>query len=71
MICLILLWERSNIMWDSKMYKLIDSVTEFLNLNNSLITNIQITYDTNFNMYVVFFRTLKSDNFIYEYNEEY
>ena len=53
------------------MYKLIDSVTEFLNLNNSLITNVQITYDTNFNMYVVFFCTLKSDNFIYEYNEEY
>lgn len=58
-------------MWDSRMYKLIDSVTEFLNLNNSLITNVQITYDTNFNMYVVFFSTLKSDNFIYEYNEEY
>lgn len=58
-------------MWDSRMYKLIDSVTEFLNLNNSLITNVQITYDTNFNMYVVFFYTLKSDNFIYEYNEEY
>ena len=58
-------------MWNSRMYKLIDSVTEFLNLNVSLITNVQITYDTNFNMYVVFFLTLKSDNFIYEYNEEY
>ena len=58
-------------MWNSRMYKLIDSVTEFLNLNNSLITNVQITYDTNFNQYVVFFCTLKSDNFIYEYNEEY
>lgn len=58
-------------MWNSRMYKLIDSVTEFLNLNDSLVTNVQITYDTNFNMYVIFFRTLKSDNFIYEYNEEY
>ena len=57
-------------MWDSRMYKLIDSVTEFLNLNDSLITNVQITYDTNFNQYVVFFCTLKSDNFIYEYHEE-
>ena len=56
-------------MWDSRMYKWIGSVTEFLNLNDSLITDVQITYDTNFNQYVVFFRTLKSDNFIYEYNE--
>ena len=56
-------------MWDSRRYKLIGSVREFLNLNNSLITNVQITYDTNFNMYVVFFCTLKSDNFIYEYHE--
>ena len=57
-------------MWDSRMYKWIGSVTEFLNLNDSFITDVQITYDTNFNQYVVFFRTLKSDNFIYEYNEE-
>ena len=56
-------------MWDSRMYKWIGSVNEFLNLNDSLITDVQITYDTNFNRYVVFFRTLKSDNFIYEYNE--
>ena len=57
-------------MWDSRMYKWIGSVTEFLNLNDSLITDVQITYDTNFNLYVVFFRTLKSDNFIYEYHED-
>ena len=56
-------------MWDSRMYKWVGSVTEFLNLNISLITNVQIVYDTNLNMYVVFFSTLKADNFIYEYSE--
>lgn len=58
-------------MWENRYFRYTVSVTEFLNLNNSLITNVQITYDTNFNQYVVFFCTLKSDNFIYEYNEEY
>lgn len=57
------------IMWGNRYFRYTVSVTEFLNLNNSLITNVQITYDTSRNLYVVFFSTLKDDGFIYEYDE--
>ena len=56
-------------MWENRYFRYSCSVTEFLNLNVSLITNIQVTYDTSRNMYVVFFYTLKDDGFIYEYDE--
>lgn len=56
-------------MWENRYFRYTVSVIEFLNLNNSLITNVQITYDTSRNLYVIFFRTLKDDNFIYEYYE--
>ena len=56
-------------MWENRYFRYTVSVTEFLNLNVSLITNVQITYDNSRNLYVIFFRTLKDDNFIYEYDE--
>lgn len=40
-------------MWDSTMFDYISEVEDFLN-NNNLI-NVQITFDTRLNRYVVFY----------------
>lgn len=40
-------------MWDSTMFDYISEVEDFLN-NNNLI-NVQITFDTRLNQYVVFY----------------
>ncbi len=40
-------------MWDSTMFDYISEVDDFLN-NNNLI-NVQITFDTRLNRYVVFY----------------
>lgn len=40
-------------MWDSTMFEYINEVEDFLNNNN--IINAQITFDTRFNKYIIFY----------------
>ena len=42
-------------MWNSTMFEYINEVEDFLNSNN--IINAQITFDTRFNKYVIFYTT--------------
>lgn len=57
-------------MWDSKIFGYIVSVTEFLNLNEGTITDVQITHNNKNNEYVVFFKTYSKDVVIFEIEEE-
>lgn len=57
-------------MWDSRIFWYINSVTEFLDLNDGTITDVQITYNNKNNEYVVFFRTYSNDVVIFEVEEE-
>ena len=57
-------------MWDSRIFWYINSVTEFLDLNEGTITDVQITYNSKNNEYVVFFRTYRNDVVIFEVEEE-
>ena len=56
-------------MWDSRIFWYINSVTEFLNLNDGTITDVQITYNNKNNEYVVFFKTYSKDVVIFEVKE--
>ena len=57
-------------MWDSRIFWYINSVTEFLNLNEGTITDAQITYNNKNNEYVVFFKTYSENVYIFEVEEE-
>ena len=57
-------------MWDSRIFWYIISVTEFLNLNEGTITDVQITYNNKHNEYVVFFKAYSKDAVIFEVEEE-
>jgi hypothetical protein len=57
-------------MWDSRIFWYVVSVTEFLNLNEGTITDVQITYNNKNNEYVVFFKTYSKDVIIFEVEEE-
>lgn len=57
-------------MWDSRIFLYVVSVTEFLNLNEGTITDVQITYNNKNNEYVVFFKTYSKDVVIFEIEEE-
>lgn len=57
-------------MWDSRIFWYVVSVTEFLNLNEGTITDVQITYNNKNNEYVVFFKTYSKDAVIFEIEEE-
>ena len=57
-------------MWDSRIFWYITSVTEFLNLNEGTITDVQITYNNKHNEYVVFFKAYSKDAVIFEVEEE-
>ena len=57
-------------MWDSRIFWYLTSVTEFLNLNESTITDVQITYNNKHNEYVVFFKAYSKDAVIFEVEEE-
>ena len=57
-------------MWDSRIFWYINSVTEFLDLNEGTITDVQITYNNKNNKYVVFFKTYSKDVVIFEIEEE-
>lgn len=57
-------------MWDSRIFWYINSVTEFLDLNDGTITDVQLTYNNKNNEYVVFFRTYSNDVVIFEVEEE-
>lgn len=57
-------------MWDSRIFWYINSVTEFLDLNDGTITDVQITYNNKNNEYVVFFKTYSKDVVIFEVEEE-
>ena len=57
-------------MWDSRIFWYLTSVTEFLNLNEDTITDVQITYNNKNNEYVVFFKAYSKDAVIFEVEEE-
>ena len=57
-------------MWDSRIFWYLISVTEFLNLNEGTITDVQITYNNKNNEYVVFFKAYSKDAVIFEVEEE-
>ena len=57
-------------MWDSRTFWYLISVTEFLNLNEGTITDVQITYNNKHNEYVVFFKAYSKDAVIFEVEEE-
>lgn len=57
-------------MWDSRIFWYVISVTEFLNLNEGTITDVQITYNNKNNEYVVFFKAYSKDAVIFEVEEE-
>ena len=57
-------------MWDSRIFWYLISVTEFLNLNEGTITDVQITYNNKHNEYVVFFKAYSKDAVIFEVEEE-
>lgn len=57
-------------MWDSRIFWYVISVTEFLNLNEGTITDVQITYNNKHNEYVVFFKAYSKDAVIFEVEEE-
>lgn len=57
-------------MWDSRIFWYINSVTEFLDLNDGTITDVQITYNNKNNEYVVFFKTYREGVVIFEVEEE-
>lgn len=56
-------------MWDSRIFWYVNSVTEFLNLNEDTITDVQITCNNKNNEYVVFFKTYSKDVVIFEVEE--
>lgn len=57
-------------MWNSRIFWYVVSVTEFLNLNEGTLTDVQITYNNKNNEYVVFFKTYSKDVVIFEVEEE-
>ena len=57
-------------MWNSRIFWYVVSVTEFLNLNEGTLTDVQITYNNKNNEYVVFFKTYSKDVIIFEVEEE-
>ena len=59
---------KTKIMWDSRTFLYVDSVTEFLNRNNDTITNVKITYNNARNEFVIFFRVER--DFVYEIYEK-